>query len=41
VRDFQNRVFPTVINAEGAWAGETFCMFTKRTENALTVKITP
>jgi hypothetical protein len=31
-RDFQQGVLPTVINAEGAWAGETFCLFTKRTE---------
>ena len=31
-RDFRDGLLPTVINAEGAWAGETFCIFTKRTE---------
>jgi len=31
-RDFQDGVLPTVITNEGAWAGETFCMFTKRKE---------
>ena len=31
-RDFRDGVLPTVITAEGAWAGETFCIFTKRTE---------
>jgi hypothetical protein len=38
-RDFQQGMLPTVINAEGAWAGETFCIFTKRkeTENGWTV----
>jgi hypothetical protein len=30
--DFQHGVLPTVITTEGAWAGETFCMFTKRKE---------
>ena len=29
---FKDGALPTVINAEGAWAGETFCIFTKRTE---------
>ena len=31
-RDFRDGVLPTVITNEGAWAGETFCIFTKRTE---------
>jgi hypothetical protein len=31
-RDFREGTLPTVINAEGAWAGETFCIFTKRKE---------
>lgn len=31
-RDFKDGMLPTVINAEGAWAGETFCVFTKRKE---------
>jgi hypothetical protein len=31
-RDFKDGTLPTVINAEGAWAGETFCVFTKRKE---------
>jgi hypothetical protein len=31
-RDFRDGLLPTVINTEGAWAGETFCIFTKRTE---------
>jgi len=31
-QDFKDGLLPTVINAEGAWAGETFCLFTKRTE---------
>ena len=29
-RDFREGMLPTVINAEGAWAGETFCIFTKQ-----------
>ena len=29
-RDFREGLLPTVINAEGAWAGETFCLFSKR-----------
>jgi hypothetical protein len=33
-RDFRDGLLPTVINTEGAWAGETFCIFTKRTETA-------
>ena len=28
-RDFRDGLLPTVITAEGAWAGETFCLFTK------------
>jgi hypothetical protein len=32
VRSFQDGLLPTVINAEGAWAGETFCMFSSREE---------
>jgi hypothetical protein len=37
--DFQQGVLPTVITGEGAWAGDTFCMFTKRnqTETGWTV----
>jgi hypothetical protein len=31
-RDFQHGVLPTVITSEGAWAGETFCIFTNRKE---------
>lgn len=31
-RNFKDGTLPTVINAEGAWAGETFCIFTKRKE---------
>jgi len=31
-RDFREGVLPTVITNEGAWAGEAFCIFTKRTE---------
>lgn len=31
-RSFRDGALPTVINAEGAWAGETFCIFTKRKE---------
>ncbi|HEY2135794.1 MAG TPA: hypothetical protein VGH49_07885 [Xanthobacteraceae bacterium] len=29
---FRDGALPTIINSEGAWAGETFCIFTKRTE---------
>jgi hypothetical protein len=29
-RDFRDGMLPTIINAEGAWAGETFCLFSKR-----------
>jgi hypothetical protein len=38
-RDFRDGLLPTVINAEGAWAGETFCQFTnrKQTESGWTV----
>jgi hypothetical protein len=28
-RDFRDGFLPTVITAEGAWAGDTFCLFTK------------
>lgn len=31
-RSFHDGVLPTVINAEGAWAGETFCTFSDRQE---------
>jgi hypothetical protein len=29
-RDFRDGLLPTVINMEGAWAGETFCLFSQR-----------
>jgi hypothetical protein len=29
-RDFRDGLLPTITNTEGAWAGETFCLFTKR-----------
>jgi hypothetical protein len=29
-RDFRDGVLPTVIDAEGAWAGDTFCAFGKK-----------
>jgi hypothetical protein len=29
-RSFRDGVLPTVINTDGAWAGDTFCMFTKQ-----------
>ena len=29
-RDFREGVLPTVISTDGAWAGETFCMFTNK-----------
>jgi hypothetical protein len=32
VRDFQEGLLPTIINANGAWAGETFCVFKKKRE---------
>jgi len=28
--DFRDGVLPTVINIDGAWAGETFCMFARK-----------
>ena len=31
-RDFQGGLLPTVINNEGAWAGDTFCLFTNKRE---------
>lgn len=31
-RAFQEGVLPTMITSEGAWAGETFCVFRKRKE---------
>lgn len=30
VRSFRQGLLPTIINTEGAWAGETFCMFKNR-----------
>lgn len=38
-RSFRDGVLPTVINTDGAWAGDTFCMFTKQkqTETGWTV----
>jgi len=38
-RNFQSGMLPTIITNEGAWAGETFCMFTDRqqTESGWTV----
>lgn len=32
VRDFRDGMLPTVINAKGAWAGATFCVFKKKQE---------
>jgi hypothetical protein len=29
-RDFQRGVLPAVISADGAWAGDTFCVFRKK-----------
>jgi hypothetical protein len=29
-RDFRGGALPTVMNQDGAWAGDTFCMFTKQ-----------
>ena len=29
-RTFRDGVLPTVIDTEGAWAGDTFCTFTKK-----------
>jgi hypothetical protein len=38
-RDFREGALPTVISADGAWAGETFCMFSnkKQTETGWSV----
>jgi hypothetical protein len=30
-RNFRERVLPAVINTDGAWAGETFCLFKNKT----------
>jgi hypothetical protein len=30
IRAFREGLLPTIINTEGAWAGETFCVFKKR-----------
>ena len=30
LRNFRDGTLPTVINADGAWAGDTFCLFVKR-----------
>jgi hypothetical protein len=32
LRDFRKGLLPTVINSDGAWAGETFCMFKNHKE---------
>jgi hypothetical protein len=32
VRDFQEGLLPAIIKTDGAWAGETFCAFTKKQE---------
>jgi hypothetical protein len=29
-RDFRDGMLPTIINTDGAWAGETFCLFKNR-----------
>jgi len=29
-RDFREGLLPTIINADGAWAGDTFCLFRNR-----------
>jgi hypothetical protein len=41
-RNFRDGALPTIINAEGAWAGDTFCMFTdkKHTETGWRVVAT-
>jgi hypothetical protein len=31
-RDFRERVLPAVINTDGAWAGETFCIFKNKNQ---------
>ena len=31
-RDFRERVLPAVINTDGAWAGETFCVFKNKNQ---------
>lgn len=33
VRAFREGLLPTIINMEGAWAGETFCIFKKRSQS--------
>jgi hypothetical protein len=30
LRDFRQGLLPTIINTDGAWAGETFCTFRNR-----------
>ncbi len=30
IRDFREGLLPTIINTDGAWAGETFCIFKNR-----------
>jgi hypothetical protein len=30
MRDFREGLLPTIINTDGAWAGETFCIFKNR-----------
>jgi hypothetical protein len=32
MRAFREGLLPTIINTEGAWAGETFCVFKKRNQ---------
>ena len=34
-RDFRDGMLPTVINTDGAWAGETFCLFTTKRQTEL------
>ena len=42
LRDFRQGLLPTIINTDGAWAGETFCTFKNqtRTDNGLRVVAT-
>ena len=42
LRDFRQGLLPTIINANGAWAGETFCSFKnpKRTDTGWQVVAT-
>ena len=40
VRNFRGGLLPTIINLDGAWAGETFCVFSNQKQTETGWKVT-